>query len=63
MTNEKQRLKVVELDSYSYLKEESRKYCLLPYIRMFAECDDFSDEMIVHVLDGHTANTVSSKEG
>ena len=62
MTNEKQRLKVVELADVP-LRDLHGKYCLLPYIRMFAECDNFSDEMIVHVLDGHTANTVSSKEG
>ena len=26
------------------------KYCLLPYVRLFAECDDFEDELIVKVI-------------
>ena len=26
------------------------KYCLLPYVRLFAECDDELDEMLVRVI-------------
>ena len=34
------------------LRELYGKYCLLPYVRLFAECGDESDELVVKVING-----------
>ena len=41
--------KVYEIDQVPK-RELDGKYCLLPYVRLFAECDDSLEEMIVKVV-------------
>ena len=46
---EKEQKQLYEIDQVPK-RELDGKYCLLPYVRLFAECDDSLEEMIVKVV-------------